>query len=224
MKGIPVTGYLLFIFGRKDDAVMDMDYKPNSNLYKSERKKVEAEGERRAKKVIKGSARVRKKSEIRKFADVFISEDISNVKQYIFMDVIVPLVQETICDIFEDVPRMIFYGSRGSGRKSTVDRVSYRDYSKKDNYRRNDSFRDRENPDYGDIVLGSKGEAEKVLYAMDEIMDEYGMVRVGDLYDLAGESCPYTLDNYGWLNIRNAKIVRVRDGYVIEMPKAVPIK
>ena len=58
---------------------------------------------------------------------------------------------------------------------------------------------------------------------MDELMDTYGLVRVADLYDLVGITGNYTDNKYGWTNIRNAEIVRVRDGYMIKMPRAVPI-
>ena len=54
-------------------------------------------------------------------------------------------------------------------------------------------------------------------------MEEYGTVRVADLYDLVGVTGQYTDNNYGWTNIRNAEIVRVRDGYKIKMPRALPL-
>ena len=76
---------------------------------------------------------------------------------------------------------------------------------------------------YDDIILSTRGEAEDVLTRMDELMDKYGLVRVADLYDLVGITGNYTDNKYGWTNIRNAKITRLRDGYMIEMPRAVPI-
>ena len=77
--------------------------------------------------------------------------------------------------------------------------------------------------DYDNIILSSRGEAEDVLMKMDELMDTYGLVRVADLYDLVGITGNYTDNKYGWTNIRNAEIVRVRDGYMIKMPRAVAI-
>ena len=59
---------------------------------------------------------------------------------------------------------------------------------------------------------------------MDEIMEEYGIVRVADLYDLVGITGDYTDNKYGWTNIRSAEVVRVRDGYKIKMPRAMPIR
>ena len=72
-------------------------------------------------------------------------------------------------------------------------------------------------------MLNSRGEAEDVLMRMDELMETYGLVRVADLYDLVGITGNYTDNKYGWTNIRNAEIVRVNNGYMIRMPRAVPI-
>ena len=78
--------------------------------------------------------------------------------------------------------------------------------------------------DYDDIIFDTRAEADKVLGCMDDIIDTYGVVRVTDMFDLVGESSPHTAMNYGWNNIRNAKIVSVRGGgYKIEMPRAVHI-
>ena len=76
---------------------------------------------------------------------------------------------------------------------------------------------------YDDIILSNRGEAEDVISRMDELIDAYGLVRVADLYDLVGITGNYTDNKYGWTNIRNAEIIRVRDGYMIKMPRAIPI-
>jgi hypothetical protein len=57
---------------------------------------------------------------------------------------------------------------------------------------------------------------------MDDIIERYRMVSVADLFDLVGESCSFTDQKYGWTNLRNAEVVRVRDGYMIKLPKALP--
>ena len=59
---------------------------------------------------------------------------------------------------------------------------------------------------------------------MDELIDTYRAVSVADMYDLAGLSCDYTDNKYGWTNISGAKPVRVRDGrYMLDLPRALPI-
>ena len=76
---------------------------------------------------------------------------------------------------------------------------------------------------YDTITLDTRGEAEEVLARMDEIIDTYKMVRVADFYDLVGVTGNYTDNKYGWTNIRNAEVIRVRDGYRIKLPRALPI-
>ena len=58
---------------------------------------------------------------------------------------------------------------------------------------------------------------------MDELIATYGLVSVADLYDLVGIAGSYTDNKYGWTDIRNASVVRVRDGYVIKLPRALPL-
>ena len=52
---------------------------------------------------------------------------------------------------------------------------------------------------------------------------KYGFVTVSDMYDMADLPAPYTSQKYGWLNVNNADIIRVRDGYILKLPRAVPI-
>ena len=58
---------------------------------------------------------------------------------------------------------------------------------------------------------------------MEELIDMYQLVSVADFYDLVGVSGNYTDNRYGWTNVRNAYVVRVRDGYMIKLPKALPL-
>lgn len=183
-------------------------------------------GEKRVEKIVHGKV-IKKENKVRKLTDIFIAEDVTNVKDYIIMDVIVPSVKKALYDLTVGAIDMILYGGRGDGgKRPTADKVSYRDYNSMS--RRDDRYRDRTRTSsgysYDDIVLDTRGEAEAVLSRMDEIMEEYDIVRVADLYDLVGVSGDYTDNNYGWTNIRNAKIVRVRDGYKIDMPRALPIR
>ena len=77
--------------------------------------------------------------------------------------------------------------------------------------------------DYDDIVFESRGEAELVREQMVDMIERYGFVTVADMYDMADLTSPYTSNKYGWTNIRSAEAVRVRDGYILKLPKAMPI-
>lgn len=201
------------------------EHKPNSNRFK-EQQKDKKEVDSRVSKIVSGGVKTKKKSKLNKFMGNIISEDAKSVRSYILGDVLIPNIKKVISDIVTDGIDIILYGeSRKHGRRSTADRISYRSYY-------NEPTRPRMNErqamlaasySYDDIILSNRGEAEDVLARMDELIDTYGLVRVADLYDLVGITGNYTDNKYGWMNIRNAEIVRVRDGYLIKMPRAVPI-
>ena len=202
---------------------MNEEYKPNSHKFREGQ--TEALTDKKIQKVVHGKVKTKSKSGMSKITDVFISEDAANVKSYIVMDVLVPAVKKTISDIVRDGIDMILYGeSRGRRNSTSSSYVSYRDYSRSDDRDRFRDSRTRSGYNHDDIILESRGEAEEVLTRMDELIDTYGVVSVADLYDLIGKSCEYTDNKYGWTNIRNAEPIRVRDGYMLKLPKALPIK
>lgn len=190
------------------------EYKNNSIKSKSgETKKVD--------KVINGTAKRKKKNEAQKFADVFISEDVNNVKSYILLDVLVPAVKKAISDIVVNGIDMILYGETGHTKKSNGTKPSYRNYYESNN---TSSSTRRSIYTFDNIILSNRAEAEEVLDGMSDILNQYGTVSVADMYDLVGISGSYTDNKYGWTDIRSAEVVRERDGgYTIKLPKALPL-
>ena len=68
-------------------------------------------------------------------------------------------------------------------------------------------------------------EADHVLWVMVDIAEEYGVVTRADFKDLIGRKCDSDDYHYGWLPdaIRKARVLRTRDGWMIEFPKALPV-
>lgn len=200
------------------------EYKPNSHLYKENRKNPPAE--KKVEKVVSGKVKT-KKNDVRKFTDIFISEDINNVKEYVFMDVLVPAIKKAISDVVRDSIDMILYGESGRNNRKTTNGnyVSYRSYSDpRDNQRSSSNTRSASSRlNYEDIIFNTKGEAEAALRQMCDILDQYQVVTVADLYDMCDLTAPFTANNYGWTNLSRAYTDRVRDGYVIRLPRAVVI-
>lgn len=193
------------------------DYKPNSNKYKSEQRK---EREKRAEKIVQGNVRRKKKSEVSRLKDLLISEDIEDVedvKSYIVMDVVVPTIKNTIADVVN----MFLFGdtSKRNKNRNTVSYSSYSSSRSGNNNRRVVSNR----YNFDDYYFDSRGEAEEVLDRMDELIDSYGAVTVGDFYDMIGITGKYTDNNYGWTNISRASVQRTRDGYSIDLPRVKAI-
>lgn len=74
------------------------------------------------------------------------------------------------------------------------------------------------------IIFEHRNDALVALSNLKDIFDRYGAVCVGDLYDEAGIKCDYMHNRFGWKNhddIHNAKIVKVKGGYMIDLPEPV---
>lgn len=202
------------------------DYKSNSHRSKEQPKIPE---QQRAKKVVSGAVKTKKKNEIRKFTDIFVAGDLASVGDYIMYDIVVPNVKRLIEDISVSGIRMFLHGKDGakySDRGSGMPKISYRSYYEDKQSSRssnNDDYRTRGRFDYDDLVFDSRGDAEVVLTQMDEMLDRFKVVTVLDMYDAAGVTAPYTADKYGWTDLHEAKIVPVRNGYVIKLPRAFPV-
>lgn len=208
--------------------------------------KSNAERERQAttrreapKKVTKGKVIQKKKSLGRRFAKAFGIREGQGVLEYILQDIIIPATQNMIVDSIIDGAQMAILGdvrdrrSRYSGYsrpRYNYNRVSYRDDPRDYRDRRGDRYNDRSDPrdrdirgirDYEDLLFASKGDAEEVISGLITLIDEYGQATVGDLFDLAGATPEYTVNNYGWVNLASACPRHVRDGYVLDLPRPI---
>lgn len=199
------------------------NYTPNSHKFKAEQTETVGE-KKKIESVVNGAAKTRKKSELQKFTSIFLPEDISSVREYIVSDVLVP----TIKNVISDIVSTFLYGESGRSRKNTSgSKVSYRSfYDGRSNERSSLRAGSRESFDYDNIVFESAGDAQLVLQSMDDILDQYRIVSVGDLYDLADVSTTnFQINNYGWTDLSSAKVIRTRDGeYTIKFPRPLPIK
>lgn len=181
--------------------------------------------EKKLEKVVSGTTKTKKKSEARKIAGIFVPDDMTSVKSSILQDVIVPGIKKAIADVVS----IILFGETGrigGGRKANNSTVSYQRYYDD----RRDDRRDYNRPraiggfEYDDIVFETRGDAELVLEQLEAALDQYGLVSVADLFDLAGVTCRgYTANKYGWTDLRNSKVIRVRDGYILQLPRTVQI-
>lgn len=200
------------------------DYPDNSHSAREQRADAKST-ERKLEKVVNGETKTRKKSEVKKFANIFVPEDAENIKSYILTDVIVPGIKNAIADV---VSTMLFgepghIGRNGGNRGS---KISYQKYYRDDRDDRRDYGRPRSAAgfDYDDILFETRGDADLVLDQLESCIANYGIASVADLYDLAGITCrSYTANKYGWTDIRSAKVVRTRDGYILQLPRTVQI-
>lgn len=191
-----------------------------SNSHKSKEKRSERVPEKKVEKIVSGSVKAKKKSGLQKITNVFVPEDVDNVKSYILEDIVVPAVKDIILDA---VRAFLGVNGKSVGRSTNASKVSYRKYYEDNRRDYSSSTRTRTGYEYDDVILDNRGEAEDVLSRMDELVATYGLVSVADFYDLVGITGNYTDNKYGWTDIRSANVVHVREGYMIKLPKALPL-
>ena len=199
------------------------NYKPNSRTSKSQEK--EEPKKEKIEKIVKGTVKTKKKNG---FFGMFLAGSFNDLKEYVLEDVLIPAVKNAVEDVVTNGISMMLNGETSSRRKksSPSSRVSYRSY-----YDRDDRDRDRDRDRgrrtsgyaYDDIILETRAEALEIISRMEELIDVYGMASVADLYDLVGISGVHTDNKYGWTDIRSADTQRIREGYLLKMPRAIPL-
>lgn len=208
------------------------DYKPNSNLSKrKDRSETTDIFEKKVEKIEGiGNVKVRKKSGFGKFLKSFVRDDAENVGSYLIGDILIPSLQKAVVEMVSNGIEIVMYGS--SSRKKHRSPGSYYSYNsiwddRRDRDRDRDYDRDRRRSidyDLDEIIFESRDDAEEVLIRMDEIRDRYdGIVTVLDLFDLVGRPARHTDNKYGWTSLKSAGVSRVRDGYVLRLPRPMPI-
>lgn len=176
-------------------------------------------------KVISGEATTRKKSGLAKMGDAIIAEDVTTVKNHIFTEVVIPAFKAVIADIVTSGIQMILYGDIvRPGNKAPGTRYNYGNCYNSLNQPQRTQKTNYTGYGYDDPVVTSRGDAERILQEMGEIIQEYGQASIADLYDLCGITGRPTDMNYGWTEMPGARSIRVPEGYLIQMPRPTCIK
>ena len=200
-----------------------VDYPSNSRKSKEQPPPTEKEP---VEKVVTGNVTQRKKGWGAKIHDIFMAENSDSVMQYVVMEVLVPAAKNMISDaVSQGVERMMFGDIRP--RATQGNRPGYTNYSKaqprQDYARRAMSSVARSQHDFSDLILESRGEAEEVLDRLRELVSQYKLATVNDLYDLVGISGEFTDDKWGWFDLRAASVRPTRGGYLLILPRTQPI-
>lgn len=209
----------------------NIEYKSNSHKSKATEAASSTENRQKLEKVVTSPVKVKKKSELSRIKGDFISEEAPNVWKNILIDAVVPTAQRAISDLFRNGVDILLYSVFGDAARSVAKKpgqqVSYTSFyerKREDDRRYSGGAVTRTGYTFDDITIESRREAEEVLNQLDDIISTYGFARVADLYDLVGVTGNYTDNNYGWTNLRNADIVRTRDGdYMLKLPRAVSV-
>lgn len=184
----------------------------------------------RLEKMVDASEYKKKENALTRAVSAFLPEDVYDLKDYIVKGIIVPMIKDGL----EDIGHTLI---RGSGRRKSSSRRGRRYYDDDDDYRppyrkyyddrrreRYDDDDDRyyrsECTDFKNVKFSNRGDAERVLARLEDIIYKNRYVSLLDFYDLTGQPTKSTDSNYGWTNLDRARVDRLRgdNGYIIHFP------
>lgn len=184
-------------------------------------------------KVTRGKVSVRKESLGSKMADTFLTDNVGNVKNYIFFDVLVPAIKDTIADMINNTVNMMFYNTPGgrhtnrNGIKAGGSRVSYSGYYDDRERRSKPEPRRERRGGLSEVIFETRADAKEALDSMHDILQRYKILSVAEYYELAGveEIETYTDRDFGWYpgDLDNVQPIRDRDGFKLTMPRPTPL-
>lgn len=207
-----------------------------TNSHRAKKVTNEEESSKKIEKVVVGSVVRQKKPLGRRFLDTFFGGDAQGVVGYVFIDVLVPAAKDMIADaVTTGIERMIFGEVRSSNRRSSIRSnsssgyVSYNRFSSGQAPGRREDPRDlsrkaRGSHDFDEIILATRAEAQEVIGRLFDLVSQYEVATVSDLYELVGVSGNYTDEKWGWTDIRGAGVTRVRNGYLLDLPRPELLK
>ena len=173
------------------------------------------------------SGRRVKKTGANKIKDVIFGDDSRNVLSYLLNDILIPAAKNMLFDMIRDGAEMRIFGEvrnqRSRWRERGASYVSY-DQIGRDRDRRDNRYSQRRTtgkPD--DILLDTRDEAEEVLSRMYDLFETYGTVSLADYYDLVGVTSEFTDNKWGWDSLMGSRILRVNNGYIVDLPRMISL-
>lgn len=199
----------------------------------SEPKKVE--------RVITGEVVLRKRPWTKRALDAFFGGNPHGVGGFVVAEVLLPAFREVFVEALNSAVERMVYGesSRSSpGRRgpysSSSQRSGYVQYNRFATSQQSNRFardeprdlgrRPRGTHDTDEILFQTRAEAQEVLTRMYDLLNEYEQVTVSDLYSMVDITGNYTDETLGWLDLRGTEIMKVRGGYILDLPPKVELK
>lgn len=219
---------------------MENEFPPNSHAKKEarpdrpERATEKTSGKKEVVRVTKSKATLRKKPLHKRFVETFTGDGSKGVLEYVLLDVLVPGFKDIVADASTTaIERTLFGDSSGGRRRSRGGGGGHTSYNRMSDARpRGVRDRDERRPkrdsrspsDHREIIVDTRVEADEVIDNLFELISKYEVATMRDLLSLVGEPHNYTDEDWGWTDLRGARIHRVgQQGYLLDLPRPEPL-
>lgn len=191
------------------------------------------------KKVVEGKVVVRRKSIWRRMTENLFVNRFDVVVDHVIGEVIVPALKLTVVDAGTSLLDRMILGEGGrvmGARASSLLGQSIGTYGQQTNYNKignqipgaqqhvpNITSQGRTSHNISEVVLPTRLDAEAVIDNMFRRCSDYNSVTVADFYELCGITPNWTDDKFGWTDIRGAGVLRVGGGFIVNLPRPIPL-
>lgn len=209
-----------------------MDYPSNSKSAGANQPKRE---KRIQTPVIQGKVIPRKQPLGKRIASLLIAGDPKTSARESAMEVFLPGLQRIVLDTLKQSLDRLILGeaqTRSGGIVRTfggqVTRVAYESAGKSISTQRQApkpqlSWQARSTHNFDEILLEEREDAVNAIEKLRVTIEEYGVARVSDLYDAVDMTSEFTDDKWGWYDLSQAGLKWTSDGYLLNLPKPVPL-
>lgn len=199
--------------------------------------KTDQPAEKRVKQVTVGKVVTRKAPLGRRVASLLIGAEAKQSWMAVLQDVVVPAARDMAADaLSQGFERLIYGEPKSRPRRGPIfggfqngPNISYNRYSSpvgraagattRRDESRPMSRQSRASHNFDEIILATRAEADAVLEQLYEVLSKYDVATVADLYELVGVTGEYTDEKYGWTDLHGSDITRIREGYLLNLPK-----
>ena len=188
-------------------------------------------------KIVEGTVTPQKKTWTKRVLGMIIAEDARNLGPYILNDVLVPALKDMMFDMVQSAasktfgvdirrptatsPTRFVSGQPSSNRQFVTPHTNYNAASRPAATRPPSGISPVAAAGFSfeDLAFEDRGQAERVLDRMQELVSEYEVVSVSELYDLVGISADFIHQKWGWFDLRGTQVTRSRSGgYILALP------
>lgn len=186
---------------------------------------------RKAERVVTNEVKSRPKSIGKRMRDALIGGDSKSAFQYAISTVVIPHVKDLLSEAANELIQQLVFGeSRGRGSRTRTS--GYTNYNRLSGPSRrtvsSSPRQDRETitlrrREEEELIFDSRVDAQNVLEAMNDFLEEYHLVSVADLKAMIDKTSTHTDHKWGWEDLQGSEIRMIRGGYLLILPKTVPL-
>jgi len=177
-------------------------------------------------KVAGANAKRRKKAVGSRFKETFVQGDAKSAAGHVAQTVIVPMIRDLMYEAGQSMMQKMIFGETRSQRNAPPSGIFGRvDYAAVNKPTRASQGPTTSKPararhSFDELELDTRQGAEEVIDRMMDILSQWEVVSVADLYALVGFEVTHTDYKWGWTDLGGAGVDRTRSGgYLLNLPQ-----